>query len=170
MSPAEAGAVEFEEPDWRERFEDYCARWPRLERYQQEDEAFEATLKDWRRFHWTPVEVNGETKRQPAGAIEGMIALAKLGVMAPRSTLKDVPRTGAIGYQHDEHVWLQVAGEQWRVTAIEDHILFLEGMDGDKKQIDLTRAKWNKHIDAAVAILEAHDTEGAPRMPQREAP
>ena len=44
MSPAEAGAVEFEEPDWRELFEDECRRHPAWPRYLQEDDAFEAVL------------------------------------------------------------------------------------------------------------------------------
>ena len=69
VSPAEARAVEYEEPDWRERFETHCARWPRLPRYLQEDSAFEATMRDWRRWH--------ATDDKPAGAVEAMIALAK---------------------------------------------------------------------------------------------
>ena len=44
LSPAEATAVEFGEPDWKERFEAHCSRWPKLPRYLQEDGAFEATL------------------------------------------------------------------------------------------------------------------------------
>ena len=162
MSPAEAGAVELEEPNWRERFEDHCLRWPKLPRYLQEDSAFEATLSDWRRFHftWLEVEINGKVqlKHKPASAIDGMVALAKLKILPPRSLIKDVPRDGATGYQADDHMWLSIAGEQWRITAIEDRIIILERTLEDKpetKQIDLTKAKWTKYVEAACAVIEA---------------
>jgi hypothetical protein len=149
MTPAEASAIDFEEPDWRERFEEHCLRWPQLPRWQQEDRAFEETLRDWRRFHWTPI---GD-KRQPADAVKAIIALAELRIFPPRFTINDVPRDGMTGYQHDDHCWLQIAGEQWRIVAIEDRTLLLERMDGETKQIDLNKAKWTKYCEAAAATL-----------------
>ena len=41
VCPAEAAAIELEEPDWQERFETHFARWPKLPRYLAENEAFE---------------------------------------------------------------------------------------------------------------------------------
>ena len=168
MSPAEAGAVDLEEPNWRERFEEHCLRWPKLPRYLQEDLAFEATLSDWRKFHftWLEVEINGkvELKHKPAPAAEGMVALAKLKIFPPRSLIKDVPHGNGTGHQYDDHMWLSIAGEQWRVTAIEDRIMILERAFEDApevKQIDLTKAKWNKYVEAACAVIEAQK-EGAP--------
>jgi hypothetical protein len=160
MTPAEAGAFEFEEPDWRERFAEHCQRWSRLPQELAESEAFEATLADWRRFHWTPIEVDGKKKRQPAGAVEAMVALAALRIFPPRFTIKDVPRDNATGYQADDHMWLSIAGEQWRITAVENRMLILERFMGDDsrpetKQIDLTKAKWAKHTDAALKAMGA---------------
>lgn len=152
MNPAEAGSIELEEPDWRERFEEHCLRFPRLPRHLAEDSAFEATLKDWRRFHFTEVE----GKRRPAGATEAMIALAKLRIFPPRNLIKDTPRDGkclAIDVG-DEHMWLQIAGRAWRIIAIEDHILILDSF-GEAKQIDLTSAKWEKHNQAAIDLLKS---------------
>jgi hypothetical protein len=159
VTPREAGEVEIDEPDWRERFEEHCLSWPKLPRYLQEANAFERTLKDWRRHHFTWIEVDGEPKHQPAGAIEAMVALAKLKIMPPRSTWRDIPHNDVVeGYQYDDHMWLSIAGEQWRITAIEDRILILEkGFQTDReiKQINLKTARWDKHIEAAVAVLEA---------------
>ena len=87
VSPAEAAAVELEEPDWKERFEAHIARWPKLPRYLAENEAFEQTLKEWRRFH--------AVDNKPAIAYEGMVALARLKILPPRSLIKDIERTGA---------------------------------------------------------------------------
>jgi hypothetical protein len=160
MNPAEAAAVEYEEPDWRERFEEQCARWPRLPRYLQEDAAFEEVLRQWRRSHSTPVEVGGRQLRQPAGAVEAMIALAKLKIMPPRSAWVDIPHGDIVeGFQHDDHCWLSYSGQQWRITAIEDRILHIDKMTFDDKfetqAIDLNRARWDKYVEAAVAVLEA---------------
>lgn len=150
MNPFEAGQVVIEEPNWREVFEEECLRWPRLPRYLQEDSAFESVLKQWRRFHH--IQVDG--KRRPAGATEAIIALARLRVFPPRNLIKDVPRDGKclavdVG---DEHMWLQIAGRAWRIIAIEDRILILDSFD-EPKYIDLTTAKWEKHTEAAVALL-----------------
>jgi hypothetical protein len=161
MNPAQAGQVEYEEPDWLERFNEQCARWPRLPRYLQEDSAFEEVLRQWRRFHSTPVEVDGEMKRRPAAAIDAIIALAKLKVMPPRSAWTDIPHGDAAeGFQYDDHMWMSYAGEQWRITAIEDRTLHLERMwfeekQRETKQIDLNRARWDGYIAAAVAVLDA---------------
>lgn len=158
MSPAEAGAIELEEPDWRERFEEHILRWPKLPRWLAEDNAFEAVLTDWRRFHWTPIEVDGQAKKAPAGATEAIIALAKLGIMAPRSAWVETPRTNATGYQCDDHMWLSIAGEQWRITGVEARMLCLQKgfqADVETKQINLTTAKWESHNAAAVELLEA---------------
>jgi hypothetical protein len=161
MNPREAGEVEYEEPEWREVFEEQCARWPRWPRYLQENAAFEEVLSRWRRFHSTPVEVDGEWKRRPASAVEAMIALAKVKVMPPRSAWNSIPHgDGVEGFQADDHMWLSLAGEQWRIVAIEDHLLHLKKMSFDNKietkQIDLDRARWINYIDAAVAVLGAY--------------
>jgi hypothetical protein len=155
MSPAEASAIEIEEPDWRQVFEDECNCYPRLPRDAQENFVFEAVLRQWRRFHGTPIE--GSDKKQPADATAGMIALAELRIFAPRFTIKDVPRDGVTGYQADDHMWLSIKGEQWRITAIEDRMLCLEKRFEDQPetmQIDLNRAKWEKYTEAALAVLE----------------
>jgi hypothetical protein len=155
MTPREAGAIELEEPDWHVRFEEHCLRWPKLPRYLAEDSAFEATMSDWRRFHFTPVEVDGKLKKRPAGAVEAIIALAKLGIMPPRSLNRDIPRDGKL-YEPDlgdDHMWLQVAGRAWRITAIEDRMLILDSF-GEDKQINLTTARWDNYIAAATAALQ----------------
>jgi hypothetical protein len=154
LSPAEAGAIELEEPNWRERFTTHCDRWPQSSC--ADEWGYEATLKDWRRFHATPVFVDGQEKKQPAPAIDGMIALAKLRLFAPRRLLQETPRDGATGYQFDDHMWLQVAGEQWRIVGVEDRTLILKLMfAGEEKQIDLSKAKWGRYVENAAAMLEA---------------
>ena len=130
------------EPDWREAFE---------------ADGFEETLTQWRRFHCTGDEPG---KRIPASAIDGIIILAGMGILPPRSELRDLLHDPRTGYQCDEHCWLSISGEQWRIVAIEDRMLHLEQMTftGDEpetRQIDLSRADWTRHTEAAVAILEA---------------
>lgn len=150
MSPAEAGAIELEEPAWPERFEEHCLRWSEWPRYLAEDNAFEATLRDWRRFHSI-----GEGDRPPAA--DGVIALAQLKIFPPRFLIKEVPHSAETGYQHDDHMWISIAGEQHRITAIEDRILLLERRFDNEPtivQIDLNKTKWNNYIKAAVAMLE----------------
>jgi hypothetical protein len=157
----DAGNVWLEEPDWREFFEVQTQRWPRLPRYLQEDSAFEATLQAWRKHHFTWVARNNKAVRSPASAAEAMIALAKLRIFPPRFLHKDVPRTDECGFQCDDHMWLSIRQEQWRITAIEDRMLHLEKGFGDKPetmQIDLGRARWAKYIEAAIAVLEAQGT------------
>lgn len=164
MSPTEAGAILYEEPDWIAVFEEECQRKPDWPRYLQEAEAFESTLKQWRRWHGTPITNDkGQEGRKPANAVDCVIALACLGVMAPRSTWRDLPRDGRTGYQSDDHCWLSIAGEQWRIIGIEDRMLHLEKMtfnanEPERKQIDLNRADWTKHTEAALAVLAAWRT------------
>jgi hypothetical protein len=153
MSPAEAGALDFEEPDWRERFAEHCERWLKLPYYLAEDNAFNATLQDWRKFHATLLD---DGKHRPAPAIDGMIALAKFKVFPPRSLIKDVPHSQETGYQHDDHMWLSVKQEQWRIVGIEDRMLLLERAFEDKQmQINLTTAKWSNYVKSAVEVMDA---------------
>jgi hypothetical protein len=158
LTPREAAAVEYQEPDWRELFELECARHPKWPRHLQQVDAFEEVMRRWRRFHWTPVEIKGEQKKMPAGATEAMVALAGVGIMPPRSEYKYL--LAGLGYQQDDHMWLSISGEQWRIIAIEDRMLILNKMTFDDSKpeimsIDLNRADWTKHTEAAVAILEA---------------
>ena len=157
VTPAEAAAIQIEEPDWRALFEEQCARWPKLPRYLQEDSAFPEVMRQWRKFHWSPVEINGELKKLPAGAVEAIVALAKLEIMPPRSAWNDIPRDGELGaYQRDDHMWVSINQEQWRIAAIEDRVLHLQkGFQSDKeiKQIDLNLAKWDKYIQSAETLL-----------------
>jgi hypothetical protein len=156
MTPREAGAIELEEPDWREVFEEECARWPKLPRYLAEDSGFESTLSRWRRFHWIPIEIDGKLKKRPAGAIEGMIALAKLQIMPPRSLARDVPRDNKLFEPDvgDAHCWIQISGRAWRILGVEDRMLLLDSF-GESKQINLTSAKWENYLQAACAVLDA---------------
>jgi hypothetical protein len=160
MNPREAGRVEYEEPDWPAEFDAECLRWPNLPKYLQEESAFPEIMRRWRRFHATPVEVEGQWKRRPASATEAMIALAKLRIMPPRSAWVDIPHGNIVeGYQHDDHAWLSLSGELWRITGVEDCMLFLEKMTFDdkreQKQIDLNRARWDQYCESAAAVLEA---------------
>jgi hypothetical protein len=155
MSPAKAGAIELDEPHWNRRFEEECARYPRLPRYLQEDSAFETVLSEWRRFHFTWTE---DGKRKPASSIQGQIGLAVLGIFPPRFIHKDVPRTQDQGFQHDDHMWVRIAGEEWRIVTCEDRTLVLEkGFEAkpEQRSIDLNKAKWGGYCDAAAAMLEA---------------
>ena len=152
LSPAEATAVEYEEPDWRERFEVHYARWPKLPRYLQEDAAFERTLIDWRRWH--------AVDDKPAAAIEGMIALAKLKIMPPRNLIRDTERTSAcFAEQVDSHMWLTMSQRAWRIVAVEDRTLLLDSF-GEQTQVDLSRAKWEKYCEKACEVLEAMRKNG----------
>jgi hypothetical protein len=147
VSPAEAAAVELEEPDWRERFEAHCARWPKLPRYLQEDAAFEATQKEWRKWH--------RTDGKPAGMTEAMIALAAFRIFPPRNLFQDTPRTtDCFEEQHDDHMWLIMSSRSWRIVTIEDRMMILDSF-GDKTQVDLSRAKWEKYTEKAVEALMA---------------
>ena len=156
MTPREAGEIELEEPDWRERFEEHANRRPKLPPYLAWDNAFEATMREWRLFHFTWIESGGKAKRRPAGATEAMIALAQLKIFPARFLHKDVPRQDASGYQADDHMWLSINREQWRILGVEDKMLCLERRFEDKPetmQIDLAKAKWEKYCVAASQAL-----------------
>lgn len=143
MTPREASAIELEEPDWRERFEAHCLRWPKLPRYLAEDSAFEATLRDWRRFHGK------------APATDGMVALAALGIYPPRNLIQDIPRDGKpFEEQHDAHTWITMSQRAWKIVAIEDKMMICDSF-GDQTQVNLSKAKWEKHTEKALEVLNA---------------
>ena len=77
MTPAEID-LSPTEPDW-------LAQWRIL---RVADDGFPAILRQWRRWHWTPIEVvvEGETRlmKKPGRATNGIIALALLGIMPPK--------------------------------------------------------------------------------------
>jgi hypothetical protein len=119
--------------------------------------AFENILREWRAFHWTPV---GDKKR-PAGATEGIVALAILGVMPPRS-LPDRP-PGLFEEQHDDHTIFVSEGRAWRIVGIEDRMLMLRSAFSDEeRQIALDPVtRWAKYCEAHNAQLEARRKEKA---------
>ena len=154
MTPREAGTIELEEPNWKEVFEQECGRWANSPRWFAEENAFESTMRRYRRFHFTWVEVDGQAKRNPAGATEAIIALAKLRIFPPRWTIKDTPRDGVSGYQCDDHMWVG----PWRVVAIEERMLLMERyleIEGqpETRQIDLSKADWTKYTETAIEVL-----------------
>jgi hypothetical protein len=141
MSPAEA-AESLDEPNWPEL-------WSHL---QAADDGFETLLRRWREHHFTPIEINGVLKKKMAPSVDGVIALARLGLM-PLTRVTERP-PGAFEEQVDAHCWFLSQGRAWRVLGIEDRMLCLNSF-GEEKQIDLTRAKWDKYCEAAAAALEA---------------
>jgi hypothetical protein len=170
MSPAEAGAIEFEEPDWPGRFLDYVQSFPKAKGAQRyaypelrlnlaQDFAFEHTLTDWRRFHGQRMMIDGKRMVKQANAVDGILALAALGVMPPRSINQNIPRGGpCFQEQHNDHIWLTVKGEAWAIRSIEDKVMHLwRGWEPDveRMSIDLSRARWSSYCDAAVAFLKA---------------
>lgn len=147
MSPAEASAVELEEPDWLDEFELECRRWPTWPRHLAEDSAFESILKRWRRYH--------AVDDKPASAYDAMIALARLRLFPPRNLIKDVPRDGKrLEEQHDSHMWVIMSQRAWRVIGVEDKMLLLDSF-GDQTQVSLEPRKWLKHTEKAVEWLKA---------------
>ena len=141
MSPAEAAAIT-EEPNWVQMFADSGGS----------EIAFENILTAWRKWHWTPVVVDGVEKKKMAPSVDGVIALALLGIMPPR-TLPDRP-PGLFEEQVDDHCWFVSEGRAWRILGIEDNMLMLNSF-GEEWQIDLTRAKWDNYCAAWSAALEA---------------
>ena len=138
MSPAEASAIT-EEPNWVQMFADSGGS----------ETAFENLLLDWRKWHFTPLD-DGRKKMAPS--VDGVIALALLGIMPPR-TLPDRP-PGPFEEQVDDMCWFISEGRAWRILGIEDNLLWLNSF-GDEKQIDLTRAKWENYCAHHAAVLEA---------------
>lgn len=154
MTAAEAGAIELEEPDWHSRVRDYDDMHEDAPIELKQDAAFDRVLYEYRRFHFTWVD-NG--KRRPLASSNAVVALAKLGIMAPRSRTKDIPHTDELhGYQHDDHCWL-VNERAWRIVAIEDKTLCLDSF-GDTKQVDLAAAKWDKYVEQRLQILQPKET------------
>lgn len=79
-----------DEPDWRTRFKELISEQsPKLASCLRQNDAFELVLREWRRWHCTPVTIDGEPKRMPAPAVDGIIALAELGIMPPKSLWGD---------------------------------------------------------------------------------
>ena len=138
MSPAEAAAI-LEEPDWVQRFV-YSGG---------SETAFENLLLEWRKWHFTPLD-DGRKKMAPS--VDGVIALAKLGVIPPR-TLPD-RLEGLFQEQIDDHCWFVSEGRAWRITGIEDKMLLLFSF-GEQWQIDLSRARWENYCAHHAAVLEA---------------
>jgi hypothetical protein len=141
MSPAEAAAI-LEEPDWVQRFADSGGS----------EIAFENLLLEWRKWHHTICIIDGVEKKKMAASVDGVIALALLGVMPPRN-MPDRP-PGPFEEQVDDMCWFVSEGRAWRILGIEDHMLFLNSF-GDEKQIDLSRAKWDNYCAHHAAVLEA---------------
>lgn len=151
MSPKEAGLLVIEEPNWQEVFLEHKTRWPRLPDYLAEDSAYEATLKDWRRFHKETVD----GKDTPAPVANGIVALTVLGIYPPRSLINDIPRGGqCFEEQYDAHMWLVMSQRAWRIVAIEDRMMIFDSF-GEQTQVDLNRAKWEKYTEKAVEVLNA---------------
>jgi hypothetical protein len=140
VRPAEV-AASLDEPDW-------LAQWKIL---QVADDGFEALLRQWRRWHWTPTERDGVKMKQPAPATDAIIALAQIGIMPPRS-LKDRLR-GAFQEQIDDHMWIVSKGRAWRIIDMKDQIMLLNSF-GDKWEINLSRANWDAYVAGASAALE----------------
>ena len=141
MSPAEV-AESLDEPNWSEL-------WAALK---VADDGFETLLRKWREWHFTPTEIDGVPKKKMAPSVDGVIALAQLGIMAHSGLTERPP--GAFEEQVDAMCWFVSQGRTWRVLGIEDHMLMLNSF-GDEKQIDLSRAKWDKYCEAAAAALKA---------------
>ena len=145
MSPKEAAEIT-EEPDW-------LALWDALK---VADDGYEVLLLKWRRWHWTPgIEYrdnHGDMRVQKnlAPSVDGVIALANLGIF-PRLT--DRP-PGLFEDQHDDHMWLVTEGRAWRVVGIEDMTLHLDSF-GEPRQIDLSKAKWDKYCEGHEKRLAA---------------
>ena len=141
MSPAET-AESLDEPNW-------AKLWGALK---AADDGFEVLLIRWREWHFTPIEIDGVWKKKMAASVDGVIALAQLGLMPLRSHTEG--QGGLFEEQVDSHCWFLSQGRAWRVLGIEDRMLCLNSF-GEEKQIDLSRAKWEKYCEAAAAALEA---------------
>ena len=140
--PLEA-AESLEEPNWAEL-------WKRL---QAADDGFETLLRRWREWNFTPIEINGVWKKKMAPSVDGVIALARLGLMPLRSSPDRPP--GLVRGADRCSLLVPVAraahGASWasRTTCC------CLNCFGEEKQIDLSRAKWDKYCEAAAAALEA---------------
>ena len=138
MSPADI-AASLDEPNWIEQWNVLKAA----------DDGFDALLRQWRRWHWSPVEVDGRQRKRPAHWVDGVIALAQIGIMPPSNL---APRSGVFEPQIDAHCWLISKERAWRIVGVQDRILELNSF-GDKWEINLSRAKWDDYVAAASAAL-----------------
>ena len=131
MTPAQIDASPTE-PDW-------LAQWALL---QCADDGFAAILRQWRRWHWTPIEVDGQLKKKPAGATDGIIALALLGIMPPY----DFPERKPFEEQHDDHMWLTAKGHAWRILYYRGKVgaWAILNSFGDEWHLDLVGIKWEE--------------------------
>lgn len=144
MTPAEAGAIIVHEPDWAEEFEREKDLTPAQGApWYRDRDAFERVLRAYRKYHHTGQAPN----RMPIDATTAIIALAKMGI-TPERFLQFVTSEQL---QIDEHCWL-INERAWRITAIEDRVIHLDSF-GDLKQIDMNAVKWDKYVEARVAIL-----------------
>lgn len=137
MTPAQV-AASLDEPDWVKQWQELKAA----------DDGFDALLSQWRKWHWSPIE--GSNKKMPAPATDGVIALAQMGVMPPRS-LKD-RGPGSFMEQHDAQMWFQSQGRAWRIWRIQDGWLIVNSF-GEEWHIDLKKMKWDNYTAAASAAL-----------------
>jgi hypothetical protein len=129
MTPAEIDAS-VEEPNW-------IAQWAIL---QCADDGFDAILRQWRRWHWTPIEVDGEMKKKPAGRVDGIIGLALQGITA--FTVEREP----FEEQHDDHMWLLAKGRAWRILYLRGKVgeWAIVNSFGDEWHLDLVGIKWEE--------------------------
>jgi hypothetical protein len=149
MTPHEAASLA-DEPNWITRHAANLRLFPA----ELDHEGFERTLREWRLFHGSKMS---DGRLMPASAVDAMVALAHLRIFPPRSVLRDLPRDGINGFQYDDHMWLSIRGEQWRIRGIEDRQLILEKgfEESETMVIDLATAKWGSYVEAAAAVLEA---------------
>ena len=139
MTPAAAAAL-LDEPDWVQAFEDRGSS----------EFAYENLLTEYRKWHFTVLD-DGRKLMAPSTA--GVIALAILGIMPPRTLPDRLP--GLFEEQIDAHTWFVSEGRSWRILGIEDKLLCLNSF-GEEKQIDLTRAKVGQLLrEHHAAVLEA---------------
>jgi hypothetical protein len=156
MTPAEAGAVLLEEPDWQERLAEIMGDRLDDKKYPYElvqEDAFEQLLREYRRFHFT---WGDDGKRYPMPADKACIALAGLRIFPPRSIIKDVSRDGQC-YEPDlgdNHMWLTINQRAWRIVAVESGTLFLDSF-GEAMQIEANHPGWAKYIDKVLEALWA---------------
>lgn len=50
--------------------------------------------------------------------------------------------------------WLTMSQRAWRIVGVEDRMLLLDSF-GEQTQVDLSKAKWEKHTEKAVEALMA---------------
>jgi hypothetical protein len=121
-------------------------------------------MTEWRRFHF---EWRGD-QRFKAPQADAVIALAKLGIMPPRSLdpdpdnpdLSKLPQPGLLkDLQHDAHCWVNFEASAWKVRAIEDGVLHL--WHGWRPKVEIwsidlnqyTPAQWARYCEKAAAML-----------------